>query len=241
MAVPSDKAACDVLRRYPIFERVDSEVLVNLERSAIRRRYGTGRVLFAQGTPSESLYCIESGRVRQSFLDSSGHEVFLRESERGDVMSENAICSDASHATTATVVKPTALLVIPGHILRSSIRRDPTLGLNLIDLLGRDRSALGEFVQDSLFHSGDFRLAKNILQILQNHTPDHAGTDAEIRITQDDLAHFASISRQMVNHYLREWSKAGWVELHHERLVVLDPPALAKLVTSSTDREVSNT
>ncbi len=237
----SGKAAGDVLHKYILFQGVDAEVLVSLEMSAVRRRYGAGRVLFAQGTPAESLYCIESGQVRQSFLDSSGREVFLRDFETGDVMGENASCPDASSVTTAAIVRPTHLLVIPGHILRLHVRQDPILGLNLIGLFCRNLSLLSEFVQDNLFHSGDFRLAKHILQSVQDRAPNRAGAHAEISITQDDLAHFAGISRQMVNHYLREWNDAGWVELHHERLVVLEPEALDEIAMSSAEGQVSTT
>jgi len=55
----------------------------------------------------------------------------------------------------------------------------------------------------------------------------------ELRISQAELAHFLGISRQIVNHHLREWQKNGWVDLGRERITIANPGALREFVTEA--------
>ena len=52
----------------------------------------------------------------------------------------------------------------------------------------------------------------------------------KVRISQEELASFLGVSRQVVNQYLQEWKGRGWVELGRGAVTVRDEKALAGLV-----------
>jgi Mn-dependent DtxR family transcriptional regulator len=49
-------------------------------------------------------------------------------------------------------------------------------------------------------------------------------------MSQADLASFMNVSRQIVNQYLQEWRKRGWVELGRGRIVLKDTAGLRTIL-----------
>ena len=47
-----------------------------------------------------------------------------------------------------------------------------------------------------------------------------------LKISQEDLATFLGVSRQVVNQYLQGWKTVGWVALGRGAVTVRDPDAL---------------
>jgi len=47
-----------------------------------------------------------------------------------------------------------------------------------------------------------------------------------VRISQEDLANFLGVSRQVVNQHLQGWKSRGWVDLGRGVLTVRDEAAI---------------
>jgi CRP-like cAMP-binding protein len=52
-----------------------------------------------------------------------------------------------------------------------------------------------------------------------------------ISTTQRDLSQMVGASRESANKTLREWERKGWLKLGHRGLTILQPKALAALVS----------
>jgi len=51
-----------------------------------------------------------------------------------------------------------------------------------------------------------------------------------LQISQADLAGFMSVSRQIVNQYLQDWRKRGWIEPGRGRIVLKNPAGLRSVL-----------
>jgi CRP/FNR family transcriptional regulator, cyclic AMP receptor protein len=51
-------------------------------------------------------------------------------------------------------------------------------------------------------------------------------------VSQDEMARFLGLSRQIVNHHLQSWKEKRWVDLGRGRIVILDSLALDTVVES---------
>jgi CRP-like cAMP-binding protein len=54
----------------------------------------------------------------------------------------------------------------------------------------------------------------------------------ELKVSQDEVARFLGLSRQIVNQYLQTWKARHWVDLGRGRIVILDGRALETVVDS---------
>lgn len=87
------------------------------------------------------------------------------------------------------------------------------------------RLIIGEYAQRDI----PARLAHRVLELTG---VDPAGQSC-LEITQAELAKFAFVSRQVVNHHLSDWQGRGWVATSPRRLRVTDREALLAVATSA--------
>jgi len=59
----------------------------------------------------------------------------------------------------------------------------------------------------------------------------------ELRISQAELANFLGIARQLVNHHLREWQRAGWVDLGRGRVTIRNREALRVFIARAESED----
>ena len=84
-------------------------------------------------------------------------------------------------------------------------------------------------VEEAAFLGVEQRLARR-LAALADATQTRASAPEEpikIRIAQAELANFLNVSRQVVNGYLREWQREGYVKVGRGSVTLLDLAALA--------------
>jgi CRP/FNR family transcriptional regulator, cyclic AMP receptor protein len=94
--------------------------------------------------------------------------------------------------------------------------------------VGVAHSISSELMEDSSLLNAPARLAKRLLSLASLHgrkTP--AGW--QLKISQEDLAQFLGLSRQIVNKHLQTWKRSGWLTLGRGSVVLTDERALRKL------------
>ena len=84
-----------------------------------------------------------------------------------------------------------------------------------------------------LFRHLESRVAKAVLHLAEDATS-HAfsGSPVELHVSQRELGNIAGGSRESVNKILQSWHKACWIELGKGTILIRDPDAIVRLVTS---------
>ena len=225
--------AMAVLQRNYLFRSLPDASLSRIASLAIRKGYDKGAIIFSQGDAGDALYGVASGRVRISASGSGGQEVFLSIMEPGDTFGEIAVMDGLPRTAGATALDETTLIFIKRTDFLALLEREPQLAIDLLKLLCTRLRWTSELVEESAFLSGPARLAKRLLILASLHGRPTEPNRMELRISQAELAHFLGISRQIVNHHLREWQKNGWVDLGRERITIANPGALREFVAEA--------
>lgn len=228
--------AAAVLSRNYLFRDLPARTIESIAALASTRNLDKGGVLFAQGDEGDALFGVASGRVLISATAPNGREKFLSIMEPGDTFGEIAVMDGLPRTAGATALEDARLIVIKRRDFIGLLEQEPKLAIHLLQLLCKRLRWTSELVEESAFLSGAARLAKRLLTLASMHgrrpaTP----SQLELRISQDELAHFSGISRQNVNHHLREWQKQGWVELRRGRIGIRDAAALSEVIRSGED------
>jgi CRP-like cAMP-binding protein len=87
------------------------------------------------------------------------------------------------------------------------------------------------FAEESALLSVPARLARRLLSLGRLHGRE-TGTGIELKVSQDEMARFLGLSRQIVNHHLQSWRENRWVDLGRGRIIILDGLALDAVVAS---------
>jgi CRP/FNR family cyclic AMP-dependent transcriptional regulator len=222
-------SAQTIIERNSLFRGLPAATIARVAALAARRMYDDGAVIFMRGDPGDSLCGVATGRVRISTTGPRGKEVFLNIMEPGDAFGEIALLDGSPRTATATAMSRTELFIIPRDAFTTLLESQPRLATHLIQLLcKRVRWTSGQ-VEDSALLSVPARMAKRLLSLASAYGRE-AATGTRITLSQEELAQFLGLSRQIVNQHLQTWRASAWITLGRGSITLDNPKALQKVI-----------
>jgi CRP-like cAMP-binding protein len=219
-----------VLERNLLFRGLASATLDQIARLCVRRSYEPDAVIFSQSDPGDALFGVVTGRVRISASSAGGREVFLNIMEPGDTFGEIALLDGRPRTASASAMAASELIIVTREQFLGLLARDPVLTDHLLKLLcGRLRWVSG-FAEESALLSVPARLARRLLSLGKLHGHD-IGSGIELKISQDEMASFLGLSRQIVNQHLQDWKAQRWVGLGRGKITILNGRALEEVAS----------
>jgi CRP/FNR family cyclic AMP-dependent transcriptional regulator len=221
-----------ILERSRLFRSLPPPALQQITALAIRRSYRNGASVFSQGDPGDALYGVASGRIRISASGPDGREIFLNIMEPGDSFGEIALLDGAPRTASATASAPSELFIIKREPFLLLLQRDAKVTYELLQLLCQRIRWTSGLAEDSALLSTPARLARRLLSLARVPGQSTA-PGARVVMSQEEIARFLGLSRQMVNQYLQQWKSAGWVELGRGQITLLQVDALERVAAGS--------
>src|SRR5579859_2816316 len=93
--------------RIPLLALLEPALRREVRQRLTRRRIAAGRPVFRQGEPAETLYLIDSGRLRVAMGERAGRERVLQFLGPGEIVGEAAFMASAVHISSAVAVDET--------------------------------------------------------------------------------------------------------------------------------------
>jgi CRP/FNR family cyclic AMP-dependent transcriptional regulator len=109
---------------------------------------------------------------------------------------------------------------------------EPQLAAHLIKLLCSRVRWTAQLMEDSALLSVPARIAKRLLSLADLHGR-ATGPGIKLAISQEELAQFLSVSRQVVNQHLQTWKAKGWIQLGRGSVTICDVRSLEVLIRES--------
>lgn len=123
----NDDRKRSVLTRSPIFRNLPDEALEAISRAVEHLDLPKGTTIFKEGDPGDSLYIIESGRVRIFRKEEAGIEIDLSIQGPGESFGEMALLTGEPRSADVQALDPVHLLVLPKEQFEGILRDFPVL------------------------------------------------------------------------------------------------------------------
>jgi len=174
-------------------------------------RFKAKEVLFAQGSPADSVFYIQSGRVGLTVVSMSGKEATLALLASGDFAGEESIAGAPSvRISTATAITACAVLRIERAEMARVIHEEHGFSdLFLTFLLARSMKGQADLI-DQLFNNSEKRLARVLLQMADFGGPSESEKLIP-RITQETLAEMIGTTRSRVSFFMNRFRDLGFI------------------------------
>ena len=221
-----------VIARDSLFRGLAAATHERIAALAMRRAYPAGAIIFMRGDPGDSLCGVVSGRVRISVSRPSGKERFLNIMTPGDTFGEIALLDGEPRTATATAMARTELFIIPREHFLRLLGSEPQLAAHLIQLLCRRVRWTAQLMEDSALLTVPARVAKRLLSLTLLHGRETA-VGMKLSISQEELAQFLGLSRQIINQHLQGWKAKGWVAAGRGNVTIANRLALERLARES--------
>jgi CRP-like cAMP-binding protein len=214
-----------LIERNSLFRGLPHKTIDRVAALATRRSYEENTIIFMRGDPGDSLCGVVTGRVRISASRAGGKEVFLNIMEPGDAFGEIALLDGSPRTATATATARTELMILQREAFFALLRTEPQLAEHLIQLLCKRVRWTAEQMEDSALLTVPAKLAKRLLSLASLHGRE-SPEGARLAISQEELAQFLGLSRQIVNQHLQAWRAKGWISLGRGSITLANPRAL---------------
>jgi CRP-like cAMP-binding protein len=132
---PTELDTMLLLRRVPLFARLEPEDLQRLAMVAMEREYPDGTALMREGDLGDELVVIVEGSVRVVQATPDGEERFIRRYQAGEHIGELAVLRDRPRVATVIAEGDVSGLVLGGDGLRAILRERPEAAMAMLATL----------------------------------------------------------------------------------------------------------
>jgi CRP/FNR family transcriptional regulator, dissimilatory nitrate respiration regulator len=216
------------LQTAPILQGLERASLAKVARSAIRRVYAPGTVIFLEGDAAPAFYYVDAGWVKVVKMALDGREQILYFWGPGEIFGGIGVFVNRPAPATAIALEATTIWLLPSDAIRQMFTVNPALALPVIEFMANRIGELMELVADLSLHTVTERLARLLLEQAEGDVV-HRRRWA----TQSEMAARLGTAPDVLNRALRSLVEEGLIELSRQQIRILDYHSLAAKTTSN--------
>jgi CRP-like cAMP-binding protein len=172
--------------------------------------FKTRQNIFTQGDPADSVFYIQTGKVRLTVVSKTGKEATIGIFAEGDFFGEASLAGQPLRMASATAMTDCVLLRIDKKAMIGALHRKHEFSdLFVAYLLGRNIRYEEDLV-DQLFNSSEKRLAR-ILLLLAHFGKEGTPQTVIPKISQEMLAEMIGTTRSRVSFFMNRFRKLGFI------------------------------
>jgi len=177
------------------------------------------QTIFAQGDAADSVFYIQTGKVRLSVVSKIGKEASLGILSEGEFFGEGGLAGQPLRMGSATAMTDCELLCIEKKAMVLALHREHKFSDLFVAYLLARNIRYEEDLVDQLFNSSEKRLAR-ILLLLAHFGKDGAPETVIPKISQETLAEMIGTTRSRVSFFMNRFRKLGFVDYGGDGLQV---------------------
>jgi CRP/FNR family cyclic AMP-dependent transcriptional regulator len=216
-----------LLREVDLFAGLSIAELKEISRTLPMQSCQVGGLITSPDDDSERLYIVKRGRVRLYRLTPDGKQLTLEILDKGRIVGRMGWLGQQLTDVYAEAVEDALICSFTPAELQRLIDRFPSVGVNIIRYMS-DRLAASEREREIMaFRSVQQRLAVRLLELVERFgRTEDGGMAIDARLTQQELADMIGTSRETLATTMSLLRERGLVEMHSQRVVVLDADGL---------------
>jgi CRP/FNR family cyclic AMP-dependent transcriptional regulator len=173
--------------------------------------YRKGQIVYTQGEPADSVFYIQSGKVRKTVFSEQGKEAVVALLGTGDFFGEGCLTGEPLRLATVSAMTECVIVRIAKADITRVIHKEPAFAeLFIAHLLSRN-SRVEEDLVDQLFNSSEKRLAR-VLLLLANFGKEGRPEPVIAKISQETLAEMIGTTRSRVSHFMNKFRELGLID-----------------------------
>jgi CRP-like cAMP-binding protein len=219
-----------MLRNVPLFAGLSDQELEVLADSLGKRTFGKGMIIFHRDSPGQTLYIIESGKVRIFILSESGREISVNIYGPGDVFGELALLDGLPRSAGAIALEKTVTLTLHRDDFLRHLEAYPRMAKSIMEVLSTRLRYTTAYAESLAFLDVYGRVAAKLLELADRYGVQKEGIEIELRLTQAELASWVAATRESVNKVLGTFRDQGLIKVEGQRITILDRRELKRRI-----------
>ena len=184
--------------------------LSKMGRGRIVSEYAKNQIVYSQGAPADTVFYLQTGKVKITVLSEQGKEAVVAILSVGDFFGEGCLAGQQRRLATVRTMTECAIARMEKTSITRLIHREPAFAeLFISHLLARNVRVEADLV-DQLFNSSEKRLAR-ILLLMANFGKEGQPEPVIAKISQETLAEMIGTTRSRVSFFMNKFRKLGLI------------------------------
>ena len=230
MSAPPKRAGAgertQTLKAVPFFTQLNDRELEVVRSVASERTYPKNAVVLTEGEMGDSLYMIQSGKVKVVIGDEDGRELILKILGPGDFFGEMSMIDKQPRSASVTTIEPATFLVLSNAAFERCVEQAPRIANMVMQILAQRVREADRKIGTLALMDVYGRVASTLLELA-------VYTNGKLvvgeKLSQQDLANMVGASREMVNRILKDLSERGFISIESKSITIINrelPPSL---------------
>jgi len=212
------------LRSIPILQGLSSEVMEQVARALVLRRFAKGDHVVHKGSPGDALLFLLAGSLQAIDMTIDGKEIGLSFIRPGDYFGELSIVDDLPRSASIVAIEPALVALLPRAQAQALIYKNPQVAEKVLRRLAASVRRASDY-RTILGIPNAYQRVYALLLQLSTTAPGGLVVINDLP-RQKEMAIMVNTSRETVSRALGELLQRGIVEKDLRRLIVRHPWAL---------------
>jgi CRP-like cAMP-binding protein len=217
------------LRKIPLLSDLSEDEMRRVNAEIRIRHFNKREVVLHKGGSGDALLFLLSGQMQVVDITEDGRAIGLRMLAPGDFFGEIALINDSTRSASVVATSDVLVAFLPAATAMHLFSHSPSVAQQMLRHLAQKIQRDSEF-RAVLSINNTARRIYTYLSLLQKTLDNSAAPVIENLPTHQDIANMINTSRETVTRALLTLSQQGIVQKEGNRLVILNPVALQKLI-----------
>ncbi len=174
--------------------------------------FAKGENVFVQGSPSDSIYFVQKGKVKISVVSVDGKEAVVTLLHAPGFVGEECLVGQLRRSSTATTLEPSTIIRVRKQAMLQGIQAHAELCAIFVASLLTRGVDLEENLCNQLFNISEKRLAWILIKLART-APSDSMPDARIpRLSHETLAEMVGTTRSRVTQFMNKFRTLDLIE-----------------------------
>ncbi len=206
------------LKRVPLFAGLTDAQFDLLAAGSTRRNFPKGRMIVAEGEPSQSLYILLSGRAKVQRSDSEGKEVILAILGPGEFFGEMSLIDDAPRSASVITLESCDFMAINKDSFKTMISQSTEMCLQIMKGLVKRLRGADQKIETLALLDVYGRVARVLLDFSENVDGERV---VKGKLPRQEIAKMIGASREMVSRVMKGLETDGYIVVDDSGKLVL--------------------
>jgi CRP/FNR family transcriptional regulator, cyclic AMP receptor protein len=196
------------LKRVPLFAGLTDAQYDLLAAGSTRRNFPKGRMMVAEGEPSQSLYILLSGRAKVQRSDSEGKEVILAVLGPGEFFGEMSLIDDAPRSASVITLESCDFMAINKESFKAMISQSTEMCLQIMKGLVKRLRGADQKIETLALLDVYGRVARVLLDFSESVDGERV---VKGKLPRQEIAKMIGASREMVSRVMKGLETDGYI------------------------------
>jgi CRP-like cAMP-binding protein len=190
-------------------------------------RVERGETVYQPGSPSNSVYVVEEGRVKLAYLDESGKKLTLAILDPGEIFGEMCLMGETQRRHLASAIDEAVIRCVTEREFATAINDDPIYLQAMLRHFAQRIREYEEALEDFAFKDIQARLSRQLLKLSDEYgVKTKEGTLISFQLTHKELADMIGSARENTTLALNRFEREGILDKSRYRIIIKNEEGL---------------